>query len=827
MVGREKEIGDLIGLLKEPEIRLITLHGLGGTGKTRLAVETGQAALDLFPDGVWFVPLAPLNSPEHINSATAAGLGFSFQSHEDQQGQLIRFLQGREALLIFDNLEHLLPEASGYLENILENASNCRLLITSRQPLSAPWEMAYPVQGLDYETRRSSADDDPPAAVQLFLQNLARVAGPAAGNDGTCAAEICQIVKGHPLALLLAASWGRTLDCEAITQEIQQGIGFLQTQQKTFPERQSSMQAVFDYSWGLLSDHEQAALRKLSVFQGGFDRHAAAEVAGSQLSLLARLIDQSLVERVSKDRYQIHELLRQYLNDRLEEAGEKELVRDRHLSYYTHLAEQAEPELMGKRQQLWLGRLKTEIDNIRAALDWSLIHGEAADLERGLRLMASSERFWHNHAYTEEARKSVVRFLDSGPAGVNSHSYEIDRGRGYNLASSLSWALEDLPQARDLANEALQIGTSVNDPRTIGDAYYNLGRAAFLRRDSRLARSSLNQALESYEKCGSLPGTTDALIALGRDEYLHGDVSDAFGHLRTALEFAKEREDIRTKCLALRSLGELALADSQIGPRRAITYLEEALPYAREVDDKRSFVHISVSMGEAARLLGEFERAVAMFEEADSLASEVGLTEGRITIQLNLGFVHLRLGDYGKCKHLFLDNLKLSQSAEHLKVELALCLLGLAGVSAAEGQAQWAAKFLGTIDGYKEEIFYSPSDRNDHERIVTSVKAQLIEKQFDQLYKEGQALGLVDAAQLVQNQGLGEKGRDVERIGKLTKREIEVLRLVAQGLSDAQVAERLVLSPRTVNAHLTSIYNKLGVNSRAAATRFAVEHALA
>jgi len=185
IVGREKEIGDLIGLLKNPEIRLITLHGFGGTGKTRLAVETGHAALDLFPDGVWFVALAPLGSPEHIVTATAAALGFSFQSHKDQQRQLIHFLQSKKTLLIFDNLEHLLPESTSLVEEIQQHLPETRLLVTSRQPLNAPWEMVYPLHGLDYETSPSSLNRDMPAAAQLFLQHLSRVAGPSEGRTGS------------------------------------------------------------------------------------------------------------------------------------------------------------------------------------------------------------------------------------------------------------------------------------------------------------------------------------------------------------------------------------------------------------------------------------------------------------------------------------------------------------------------------------------------------------------------------------------------------------------------------------------------------------------
>jgi DNA-binding CsgD family transcriptional regulator/tetratricopeptide (TPR) repeat protein len=445
----------------------------------------------------------------------------------------------------------------------------------------------------------------------------------------------------------------------------------------------------------------------------------------------------------------------------------------------------------------------------------------------GLRLMAASGRFWHNHAYTREGYTILIRLLDLKPSGPTSDSYTKARGAGFNLASSLSFALEDLPETRRLATEAMRIGTSANDPRTIGEAHYNLGREALYRADYRSARSSLNQAHENYDKCGYMHGTTSALIALGRAECFDGDFSGAYAHLSAGLELAREQQDIQSISFALRGMGEMALSDPQMGPLLSLTYCEEALQYAHEVDDKRMAALVMNLMGESARFLGQFERAAAIYEEVDSMADETGQKGIRIVAKLNLGFVNWRLGNYSESKRLFLDSLKLGQGSELQNSDLALCLLGLAGVAAAEGETQWAAEILGTIDGYTKDFLYAPTDRRDYERIWAFVKAQLTEKQFDQSYKEGQALSLVDAVQLVESQGLGEKGRHFERISKLTKREIEILRLVAQGLSDAQVAERLVLSPRTVNAHLTSVYRKIDVNSRAAATRFAIEHGLA
>jgi DNA-binding CsgD family transcriptional regulator len=236
--------------------------------------------------------------------------------------------------------------------------------------------------------------------------------------------------------------------------------------------------------------------------------------------------------------------------------------------------------------------------------------------------------------------------------------------------------------------------------------------------------------------------------------------------------------------------------------------------------------HVTNGMGEWARFLGQFERAVALYEEADSMADETGQKLLRLGIKLNLGFVNWRLGNQSEFTQHFIEGLKLCLREGHLQF-LAHSLLGMAAVAAAQGETREAAKILGTIEDHTQEIAIDPNDGHDHQRLLTSVKAQLTDKQFEQFYEEGKTISLADAAEFILRQGTKAKRKDDERLNRLTKREIEILRLVAQGLSDAQVAERLVLSPRTVNAHLTSVYRKIDVNSRAAATRFAIEHGLA
>jgi predicted ATPase len=342
---------------------LITLHGFGGTGKTRLAYELGRLAMENFEDGVWFVALAPLNSVDHVLTATAAALQFEFGSSIGQKQQLFSYLEEKNLLLILDNIEHLLPDASLFLEELLQNTNHLRVLVTSRQPLNASWEWSFPLRGLDYK-EESLEQGETAAATRLFLQHLRREGQTIRREDTACAAQISRLVNGLPLALILAASWGRVLGCEEIVEEVRKSISFLKARGQSSLDKHSSMQAVLDYSWQLLPDMEQVVLSKLSVFRGGFDRAAANTVAGANLDILAALVDQHLLERVENNRFQIHELLRQYLHDQLVQEGRYLDTRDSHLMYFTELAKQAEHELIHEQQYAWIDRLKSDVDNI-------------------------------------------------------------------------------------------------------------------------------------------------------------------------------------------------------------------------------------------------------------------------------------------------------------------------------------------------------------------------------------------------------------------------------------------------------------------------------
>ena len=820
MVGREKESTEILGLMDDPGNRLVTLHGFGGSGKTRLAIELGRLAADRFPDGVWFVALAPIESPEQLVTATASALGFTFGSSQDQKRQLFNYLKGKNLLLIFDNLEHLLPDGASYLDDLLENAPQVRLLITSRQPLNTPAEWSYALRGLDYQQEQSPGKLTDSA--ELFLQQLRRTGQAATPGDIIWAAQISRLVNGLPLALLLAASWGRTLGCDEIFEEIKKGIGFLKARGQTFPEKHHSMQAVFDSAMRLLSEREQTVLRKLSVFRGGFDRRAVLEVTGANLNLIAALVDQSLLERYTADRYQIHELLRQYLQERLAEADEDISTRDAHLAYYANLATQVEPDLYHENQYVRIEHLKFEIDNFTTALEWCLETQSPTRVELGLLLLTSTERFWTLHQYARSGFTYLVRLLELFQENQTSHLYI----RGLNLAAWLSCLLEELPESRQFSAQALQFAQNINNDILVSDAYYVQSIEAFYRKEYITAKSHAQQALSGYRAANHIPGMVIAMDSLGRSETYSSDFSNARETLAAGLDLARKHGDIRTYYSLVRGLGEVAGYGPNADRQQAQVYMHEALESMRRFNDKFNLGHTLNSLGELARLDGNFEQAAEYIESAILIEKELGRNDELMLDEGNLGFVFSRLGKYDQSRKLFLKNLDLALKSDRLEIEIVTNLLGLAGLAAIEGNASITAKILGSIDYFKNAIIFFPTDRSEYERIFSSAQAQLSAGQFDKLFKQGQAMSLSQAAGIFLHPDSQVVPLKVERLGGLTAREIEVLRQVTFGLSDLEVAEHLVISPRTVNAHLTSIYNKLGVDSRGAAAQFAREKGL-
>jgi predicted ATPase/DNA-binding SARP family transcriptional activator len=373
LIGRDLELAQLLGLLNMPRQRLVTLHGPGGMGKTRLAQEAGLATLDSFADGVFFVALASVTDPAQIAAAVAEQIGLRLSGAGAPREQLLAHLRERQLLLILDNFEQLLDGAE-LVTAIRRAAPKVVILVTSRERLGLDGELVSTLSGIAIPESEHDEQAMERGAVQLLLERVRQAnprftPGPA---DVDAMIRVCRLVQGMPLAIILAASWANLLTLAEIAAEIAQSLDFLQAELRGLPRRQQSVRAVFDASWRRLQPEAQHAFARMAVFRGGFSRRAAQQVAGASLHTLRDLLNSAFITPGSNDRYAIHELLRQFGAERLAAMGEADALRDRHSRYYLEAIAALEPELKGRGQIAAVESIEHDLENLRHAWYWAV-----------------------------------------------------------------------------------------------------------------------------------------------------------------------------------------------------------------------------------------------------------------------------------------------------------------------------------------------------------------------------------------------------------------------------------------------------------------------
>ena len=432
-IGREREIDEVKHLLTTT--RLLTLTGAGGCGKTRLALQVAADAPGVYPDGVWLGELAALSDPALVPHAVASAVGAREIPGSTVTESLVGYLRTRTLLLVLDNCEHVVGAAAELVDALLRSCPGVRILATSREPLGSAGETTWRVPSLAVPPHSAVGELDLEhltqyETVQLFIDRaLAALPGFVVTSQNAAAlAEICRRLDGIPLAIELAAARVRAFSVDQIAARLDDRFRLLTAGQRTAMPRQQTLRATVDWSYMLLSDPERALLRRLSVFAGGWAFEAAEAVAAGDgihtyavLDLLPQLVDKSLViaeEQRGAVRYRLLETIRQYARDRLQEAGEAERTRDRHLTYFLQLAEEAEPKLRGSEDRLFLVRLEEEHANLRLALEWGLTPSARGDA--ALRLSGALTWFWWLRSYHDEGRRWLARALAATPGPVGA-----------------------------------------------------------------------------------------------------------------------------------------------------------------------------------------------------------------------------------------------------------------------------------------------------------------------------------------------------------------------------------------------------------------------
>jgi predicted ATPase/Tfp pilus assembly protein PilF len=675
-IGREEELAELAEHLANPDCRLLTLAGPGGIGKTRLALQVAADQVGAFAHGVHFVSLAPVSSAEHLVPAIADALDLPFDGRQHPKRQLLNYLREREMLLVLDNAEHVL-EGVGLLAEILKRAPGVVLLVTSRERLHLREEWVYAVEGLTYPEDGSVDKLETFSAVNLFQQCARQAHRHFALSETEIphVVRICQLVEGMPLGIELAAAWAAVRSGAEIAQEIECNLDILTTSLRNVPARQRSVRATFEYSWHLLTETEKDIFVRLSVFRGGFRREAAAVVAGTSPLTLLALLDKSLIRRVSPDRYDVHELLRQYAAEKLEADPQKQAeAQVQHARYFAAFLEQQARHLQSAKQKQALTEIGPEIENARQAWQLAVERGNVHQVEQSLE---SLYHFYDIRSRFQEGGELFAQAIDrwSGDA-QQAHIF----GKALSRQGALHRSLGLYQQARAALEQSLEIFECLETQTEQVFCLVNLANVAHNQGRYEEAEQLARESLVLSRQIGDGWGATCSLWLLGMVRYRTGDVTQAQALLEESLAIGRESGNRRLVISPLNTLGDMACHQGDYV--RARTLFEECLALSRELGDQfKVAMHLN-NLGTVLHILGKYADAQPFYRESLEICRQIGDRAGQAIALSNLGEVAYALGGYPDAIEFYQQGLSIGRDIQDQRTVIT-CLNNLGEITCA------------------------------------------------------------------------------------------------------------------------------------------------